>query len=62
MNMKAGNNRNYYYDKIMLSYIIIIIMYIRDGHYSVNRENRDNLASNNRIVSIFLVFNNRTSQ
>ena len=32
------------------------------GNYSINRENRDNLASNNRIVFIFLVFNNRTSQ
>ena len=32
------------------------------GNYSINRENRDNLASNNRIVTIFLVFNNRKSQ
>ena len=27
-----------------------------------NRENHDNLASSNRIVIIFLVFNNRKSQ
>ena len=27
------------------------------GNYSINRENHDNLASNNCIVTIFLVFN-----
>ena len=31
------------------------------GNYSINRENCDNLASNNRIITIFLVFNNRKS-
>ena len=32
------------------------------GNYSINHETRDNLASNNRIVIICLVFNNRTLQ
>ena len=28
------------------------------GNYSINCEDRDNLASNNRIVTSFLAFNN----
>ena len=32
------------------------------GNYSINRENHDNLASNNHIVTIILAFNNRKLQ
>ena len=32
------------------------------GNYSINLEDVDNLASNNHIVIIFLVFNNQKSQ
>ena len=39
-----------------------IVLVIGMGNYSIDRENHDNLASNNRIVTIFLVFNNQKSQ
>ena len=35
---------------------------LRMGNYSINHENRDNLACTNRIVTIFLASNNRKSQ
>ena len=43
-------------------YLMTVALELGVGNYSINRENCDNLVSNNRIVSIFLVFNNRTSQ
>ena len=48
----------------MCEYHIInnIVLVVGMGNYSIDRENHDNLASNNRIVTIFLVFNNQKSQ
>ena len=62
MTIESDYNNSDIYNIYIYMYVNKIIYKIGMGNYSINRENRDNLASNNRIVTIFLVFNYRKSQ